>query len=81
MFGLLKKLFGGKPAETTQPEAAPYKVEAAPTPVADKAVEAVVKSVAKPAPKKAAKPAQKKPAVQKPAGAKKAPKKAKSTKA
>ena len=30
MLGLLKKLFGGKPAEATQPEAAPYKIETAP---------------------------------------------------
>ncbi len=71
MLGLLKKLFGGKPAEATAE--APYKVETPaikdyadialaqqPTPVAEKATEAVVKSVApekkKPAPKKAPAP-------------------------
>jgi len=62
MLGLIKKLFGAKPAEATQPEAAPYKVETpaaapvaapdpAPTPVAEKATEAVVQSIAKPAKK------------------------------
>ena len=68
MFSLLKKIFGSKPAEATQPEAAPYKVEVAPapTPVAEKAAEAVVKSVAKPAKKTAPKkPAGTKPAVKK----------------
>jgi hypothetical protein len=55
MFGFLKKLFGGTPAETTQPEAAPYKVDApAPSQVTEKASEAAVKSVAKPAAKKTA---------------------------
>lgn len=78
MFGFIKKLFGGK-AET-QAEC-PYKVEAAPaaepapTPVAQKATEAAVKSVAKPA--KAKKPASPKPAAKKPAGAKKGPRKPK----
>ena len=58
MLGLIKKLFGAKPAEATQPEAAPYKVETqvaapepTPTPVAEKATEAVVQSIAKPAKK------------------------------
>lgn len=73
MLGLLKKLFGGKPAETTAE--APYKVEAAPvirdtadiaiaqmpapapTPVAEKATEAAVESIAKPAKKAPAKKA------------------------
>ena len=58
MIGFIKKLFGAKPAEATQPEAAPYKVEVAPapTPVAEQATQAVVESIApakKPAPKKA----------------------------
>ena len=69
MIGFIKKLFGSKPTETTQPEAAPYKVEVAPTPVAEKAAEAVIKSVAKPV---------KKPAPKKPAATKKAPRKPKS---
>jgi hypothetical protein len=79
MIGFIKKLFGSTPAEATQPEAAPYKVETAPapTPVAEKATEAVVKSVAKPAKKTTPK----KPANAKPAGAKKGPRKPKSTKA
>ena len=57
MLSLLKKIFGSKPAEATQPEAAPYKVETAPalTPVAEQATEAAVKSVAKPAKKTAPK--------------------------
>ena len=75
MLSLLKKLFGSKPEET-KVEEAPYKVET-PTPVAEKASQAVVESIApakkKPAPKKA--PAAKKaPAVKKPR-APKAPKK------
>lgn len=79
MLGLLKKLFGGKPAEVAQPEAAPYKVEtpvvAEPTPVTEKASDAMVQSVA---PAKKA-PAKKAPA-KKPAGEKKprAPRKPKS---
>jgi hypothetical protein len=55
MFSFIKKIFGSKPAEVEV--VAPYKVEAKveqSTPVAEKAVEAVVKSVAKPAVKKAA---------------------------
>jgi hypothetical protein len=64
MLNLLKKIFGSKKAEA-QPEAAPYKVEApAPSPVAEKATEAVVKSVApakKAAPKKPAAPKTAKP--------------------
>ena len=70
MFSLLKKIFGSKPADAANE--APYKVEVpatpAPTPVAEKATEAAVKSVAKPA---------KKAAPKKPA-AKKGPKKPKS---
>jgi hypothetical protein len=77
MIGFIKKLFGSTPAEATQPEAAPYKVETAPAPVAEKATEAVVKSVANPAKKTTPK----KPANAKPAGAKKGPRKPKSTKA
>jgi hypothetical protein len=63
----IKKLFGfGPKEEATQPEAAPYKVEVAPTPVAEQATQAVVESIApakKPAKKTAAKkaPAAKKP--------------------
>ena len=76
MLGFIKKLFGAKPAVETQPEAAPYKVETPAAkveavnaqPVADKAVEAVVKSIAKPAAKK---PAAKKPGGQKPKGPRK----------
>lgn len=49
MFGFIKKLFGSTPAETVAE--VPYKVEAV-TPVAEKASEAVVKSIAQPAPKK-----------------------------
>jgi hypothetical protein len=67
MFGFLKKMFGGKPAEQTAE--APYKVETtvvetpkveAPAPVVEAA------PVAKPAPKKKAAP---KKAAPKPAGA------------
>lgn len=62
MFSLLKKIFGAKPKDDTQPEAAPYKVETAVsaevTPVAAAATEAVVKSVAKPAKKAAPKKSQ-----------------------
>ena len=77
MIGLLKKLFGAKPAETTAE--VPYKVEAAPAP----AVEAVVvvaeavapAAVVEQAPAK--KPAPKKPqAVKKPAAPKTATPKA-----
>ena len=32
MLSFIKKIFGSKPAEVTQPEAAPYKVETAPAP-------------------------------------------------
>ena len=73
MINFIKKLFGSKPAEAVVE--VPYKVEAvveAPTPVAEKAVEAVVKSIA-PAKKPAAKKA---PAAKKP----KAPRKPKATK-
>jgi hypothetical protein len=76
MIGFIKKLFGSKPAEATTAPEVPYKVEApvAPTPVAEKASEAVVTSIAKPAKK----PAPKKPAGQKPAAPKKAPRKPRS---
>ena len=58
MFGLIKKIFGGKPAEATQPEAAPYKVETVPVVTevveAPKVEEAKVEAAPKkkPAPKK-----------------------------
>ena len=78
MFSFIKSIFGSKPADAANE--VPYKVETpveAPaiqqtTPVAEKAAEVIVKSVAKSAPKK---PAPKKPAV------KKGPRKPKSTKA
>ena len=61
MIGFIKKLFGAKPAEVVAE--VPYKVDApvvetAPTPVAQQATEAVVKSIAPAAPAK--KPAPKK---------------------
>ena len=66
MINFIKNLFGSKPVETVAE--VPYKVEAvAPTPVAEKATQAVVESIAP-----AKKPAAKKPAAKKPA-AKKAP--------
>jgi hypothetical protein len=73
----IKKLFGfGPKTEATQPEAAPYKVDApAPTPVAEQATQAVVESIApakKPAAKKA--PAAKKPSAPRKPKAPKAPK-------
>jgi hypothetical protein len=85
MLGFIKKIFGGKPAEVTAE--APYKVDVPvdtadiaiaqlATPVAEKAVEVVVKPVApakKPAPKKqqfAKKPAAQKTAAPKPTTAK-----------
>jgi hypothetical protein len=57
MINFIKKLFGAKPAETVAE--VPYKIEAAvveskPTQVAEKATEAAVASIAKPAPKKQA---------------------------
>ena len=69
MLNALKKLFGMKPAEVPAaevPSEAPYKVEVAPTPVAEQASEAVIASIpAKKAPaKKAA--AKKAPAAKKP---------------
>ena len=65
MLKLLAKLFGSKKPEQAE---APYKIETpATTPVAEKAVEAMVESVA-PATKK---PAVKKVAVKKPAAPKK----------
>jgi hypothetical protein len=85
MIGLLKKLFGSKPAETTAE--VPYKVEAAPVielvPSPAPAIEAVVKQqpAKKPAPKKqqpAKKPAAPKTAAPKTAAPKpKAPPKPK----
>jgi hypothetical protein len=61
MINFIKNLFGSKPVETVAE--VPYKVEAvAPTPVAEQATQAVVKSIA-PAKKPAAKKA---PAVKKP---------------
>jgi hypothetical protein len=69
MLSLLKKIFGSKPADTANE--APYKVEVPATPVAEKATEAVVESIAKPvkkaAPKKpAAKKGPRKPKQSKP---------------
>ena len=64
MLSFLKKIFGSKPAETTQPEAAPYKIEIT-TPVAVQASEVMIESVA---------PAKKKPVAKKDA-APKAPRK------
>lgn len=80
MLGLLRKLFGGKPAEQTAE--APYKVEVpvvetAPTPVSEKATQAVVESIPTPAPKKKAAP--KKAAAPKQGGTKKGGRKPKST--
>jgi len=69
MIGFIKKLFGSKPANTTEvvvdtrveaANLAPYKVEA----VSEKAVEAVIKSIEppkKPAPKKTSAPKTAKP--------------------
>jgi hypothetical protein len=57
MFGFIKKLFGGDASLNKEvgvqieQVSAPYKVETV-APVAEKAVAAVVKSIAKPAPKK-----------------------------
>lgn len=59
MLGLLKKLFGSKPTVNPCPEA-PYKVETpvvtepSPTPVTEKASEAMVQSVAETKPAKKA---------------------------
>ena len=60
MFSFIKSIFGSKPVDAANE--VPYKVETpveAPavqqtTPVAEKAAEVIVKSVAKPAPKKSA---------------------------
>lgn len=75
MIGFIKKLFGSKPAEVVAE--VPYKVDApvvevAPTPVAQQASEAVVKSIAPAAPAK--KPAPKKQQFAKKPAAPKAPK-------
>ena len=77
MFSFIKSIFGSKPVDAANE--VPYKVETPveapavqqPTPVAEKAAEAIVKSVAKPTPRK---PAPKKPAI------KKGPRNPKSTK-
>jgi hypothetical protein len=67
MFSFIKSIFGSKPADTANE--VPYKVETPveapavqqPTPVAEKAAEVIVQSVAKPAKKTASKkPAAKK---------------------
>jgi hypothetical protein len=71
MIKFLKNLFGVKPAEPAVE--APYKVEA-PTPVAEKATEAVVTSIAPVAEKPAKAPRAKKPAAMKAPKAPKAPK-------
>jgi len=69
MLNALKKLFGIKQAEAPAaevPAEAPYKVEVAPTPVAEQAAEAVITSIpAKKAPAKKA-PAKKTPSAKKP---------------
>jgi outer membrane biosynthesis protein TonB len=60
MFSFIKSIFGSKPADAANE--VPYKVETPveapavqqPTPVAEKVAEVIVKSVAKPAPKKSA---------------------------
>ena len=68
MLNALKKLFGIKQAEVPAevPAEAPYKVEVAPSPVAEQATEAVIASIpAKKAPAKKA-PAKKTPAAKKP---------------
>lgn len=60
MFGFIKKIFGGKPAETVAE--VPYKVEAPVAPVVEAPVVEAPKAetpVAKPAPKKKAAPKQK----------------------
>ena len=79
MINFIKKLFGSKPVETVAE--VPYKVEAvveAPTPVAEKATQAVVESIApaKKAPAKKQQYAKKAPVAKKPR-APKAPKVAK----
>ena len=58
MFKKIKEFFVGKPQEVAVE--APYKVEVAPTPVAEQATQAVVESIVPPAPAKKA-PAAKKP--------------------
>jgi hypothetical protein len=78
MIGFIKKLFGSKPAEPVAE--VPYKVEApvaevAPTPVAQAASEAVVKSIAPKAPAKKTAPKKAAPKKQ-PAPAKKSKPKA-----
>jgi len=60
MFKAIKEFFLGKPAEATQPEAAPYKVETAPA--VQVAVEGAGVVEAKPAPAKKAAPKAKAPA-------------------
>jgi hypothetical protein len=62
MFKKIKEFFVGKPQEVAVE--VPYKVEVAPTPVAEQATQAVVESIAKPAPAKKA-TAKKAPAAKK----------------
>jgi hypothetical protein len=68
MFKKIKEFFVGKPQEVAVE--VPYKVEVAPTPVAEQATQAVVESIAKPAPAKKA-TAKKAPAAKKPRAPKK----------
>lgn len=60
MFKAIKEFFIGKPSAVEAPAEVPYKVET-PSPVAEKASQAVVESIAP-----AKKPAAKKPAAKKP---------------
>jgi hypothetical protein len=64
MFKKIKEFFVGKPQEVAVE--APYKVEVAPTPVAEQATQAVVESIAKPAAAKKPSAAKKPPAAKKP---------------
>jgi hypothetical protein len=68
MFKKIKEFFVGKTQEVAVE--VPYKVEVAPTPVAEQATQAVVESIAKPAPAKKA-TAKKAPAAKKPRAPKK----------
>jgi hypothetical protein len=69
MFKKIKEFFVGKPQEVAVE--APYKVEVAPTPVAEQATQAVVESIAKSAPAKKTSAAKKAPAAKKPRASKK----------
>jgi len=64
MFKKIKEFFVGKPQEVAVE--VPYKVEVAPTPVAEQATQAVVESISKPAPAKKTSAAKKAPAAKKP---------------